>query len=800
MSGNDRNENETFECKSPQSYAKQLEKYHFSQQDKDVLTGFFAYLLQTKITDVAQRILVQSETREQSEEFFEDLKRIVSEILSYKKQFPVQVNSAIVKEADILGITKDDTNYSTLSLLGIMSALPDHDFYIQDYDSSSDKSIKNKLPNRWRTFIRYANKKNDMIVVMFAPKDIAEGRIKNSPYLWDFFNNYISIGEMGEGLIFDSLMEVFNEKVGRYTIDFRYKLKEYIHATYPLSEVKNKEYIDSVSSRMISLSFQKMGHCDYLSELSIPPYQQEQQYDNVESEINRMVGLEGVKASLRDIGILCQSIKDKDNMPYLHMVFKGNPGTGKTTVANLLAGILYSMGVIKRNIVVPVMSADLIGVYMGQTGPKVENALEKASDGVLVIDEAYLLNPDTGGSYKDTYREECIGTLIKAMENKTNPIVIFAGYPKEMDELIKSNPGLKSRIGYTLNFEDYSDDQLLDIFRRMCEKAGYQYDQETLEAVRRKIVALKYEENFGNARTVENLFNHAVIMSLRSETEDKKIKAEHILIEKDTKTTEDLQRQLDSKIGLMNAKKIIFEQIMVNKFCRETGKKLPSSNNMIFVGNAGTGKTTIAKLFAEMLFSIGVAKSPKTKMISAKDLFVQNAGTRLNEICAEAMGGVLFIDEIYLLNSSYLLNEIVSVLLEVLESRKEDITFILAGYEKQMNEFLNENQGMKSRFPITVHFDDFTEDELCDIFRLNCKEGGIRVSDETMKRFKSIIREEMKKENFGNGRTVRNIFEQAFRRHAANYYQTENRDPDLLLPDDIEDPSEVGGGKSKIGF
>ena len=259
--------------------------------------------------------------------------------------------------------------------------------------------------------------------------------------------------------------------------------------------------------------------------------------------------------------------------------------------------------------------------------------------------------------------------------------------------------------------------------------------------------------------------------------------------------------ELNSMVGIEAAKKTIKEQILSCRFSKEQEKARPVSNNMIFVGNAGTGKTTTAKIFSEMLFSIGVSKSPRAKLITAKDLYVQDVAAKLNGFCNDAMGGVLFIDEIYLLQrNAYLCTEVISVLLEILEDRKEDITVILAGYEKQMSEFLDENQGLKSRFPITVFFDDFSEEELCQIFTQECQTGDMTVSDDAMSRFRTIIKAEMKKDNFGNGRAVRNIYEQAFRRHAVNFYENPNRDPDLLTADDIEEPIAVVERKQAIGF
>ena len=387
------------------------------------------------------------------------------------------------------------------------------------------------------------------------------------------------------------------------------------------------------------------------------------------------------------------------------------------------------------------------------------------------------------------------------MEKRSDPVIIFAGYPDEMDDFLKGNPGLMSRIGYQLEFKDYNNDQLLEIFKAMCQKAEYQYMPETLEAVRRKLIAEKYEENFGNARTVENIFNAAVIESLRSDPESRVISAEHIVIGRDLKSFDELQKELDRMVAAKSAKQLIHELVLSNRFSKELDMPLPFSNNMIFVGDPGTGKTTMARLFSEMLFSIGAAKSPKTKMISAKDLYVPEVAEKLRDICNEVMGGVLFIDEIYLLQSypAYCA-EVVSVLLELLEDKKDELTVILAGYEDEMDDFLDENQGLQSRFPIMIRFESFTEDELCEIFVQYCAENNMTVSPGGMVRFREVIRKEMLKDNFGNARTVRNIFEQAFRRHAVSYYEHENIDPDELDAEDIDELVDIDDKRRPLGF
>ena len=190
------------------------------------------------------------------------------------------------------------------------------------------------------------------------------------------------------------------------------------------------------------------------------------------------------------------------------MLFLGNPGTGKTTVARLLADILYNLGYIKENKIIEVSSKDLVAEYVGQTAIKTYSVVERSLGGILFIDEAYSLS-----SKNNSYNDEAIATLIKAMEdNRDNLVVIFAGYTKEMNDFINSNSGIASRIGYTLNFVDYTEDELLEIFKGMVKKAGFKITDEALEKTKKIILDNKNVPNFGNARFIRNMFEKTVIM------------------------------------------------------------------------------------------------------------------------------------------------------------------------------------------------------------------------------------------------------------------------------------------------
>jgi SpoVK/Ycf46/Vps4 family AAA+-type ATPase len=235
------------------------------------------------------------------------------------------------------------------------------------------------------------------------------------------------------------------------------------------------------------------------------------------ADINALIGLEPVKKELADINALIKYNnkigKSGKNAINLHTVFTGNPGTGKTTVAMYMAEMLYNIGFIRENKCVVCSAKDLIGEYTGQTAPKTAAKCEQAYNGILFIDEAYQLNPNVSSGH-GKYEEECVAELLLQMENnKDKLVVILAGYRDEMkDFLNNANPGLKSRIHKTIEFPDYTIDELMDIFMKMVNDEGYILEPEVDDAI---CNIFRYEKSinkkFGNARFVRNLFEKIIM-------------------------------------------------------------------------------------------------------------------------------------------------------------------------------------------------------------------------------------------------------------------------------------------------
>ncbi len=232
------------------------------------------------------------------------------------------------------------------------------------------------------------------------------------------------------------------------------------------------------------------------------------------AELSSLVGLSQVKEdveSLRNL-IKVQALRKQQGLPNTkvsyHCVFTGNPGTGKTTVARIVAGIYKELGLLSKGHLVEVDRSKLVGEYVGQTAPKTNKVIDEALDGILFIDEAYTL---VGG--QNDYGSEAIATLLKRMEDdRDRLVVILAGYTNEIKEFIDSNPGLQSRFNRYIHFEDYSADELLEIFMRNTKKSGYNIKGDAYVQLQINIqkATAKRDEKFGNARYVRNLFERIV--------------------------------------------------------------------------------------------------------------------------------------------------------------------------------------------------------------------------------------------------------------------------------------------------
>jgi stage V sporulation protein K len=256
--------------------------------------------------------------------------------------------------------------------------------------------------------------------------------------------------------------------------------------------IDKKPYIDSDEREVVTDELQKsLDQLHSLTGLSA-----------VKSTVQELVNIAKVAQMQLQAGIKAPAITR-------HLVFTGNPGTGKTTVARILGEIYKNLGVLSKGHFAEVDRTDLVAEYLGQTAPKTAKVVESALGGILFIDEAYSLVPDGRG---DMYGQEAINTLLKMMEDHRNDlVVIVAGYKDEMSRFIDSNPGLKSRFSRAIHFEDYSASELTEIFKVRCEQHGYLLSDKALNSVQDLVKQFETQiGELGNGRFVRNIFDRCV--------------------------------------------------------------------------------------------------------------------------------------------------------------------------------------------------------------------------------------------------------------------------------------------------
>ena len=519
--------------------------------------------------------------------------------------------------------------------------------------------------------------------------------------------------------------------------------------------------------------------------------------DTLLNELNEMTGLEGVKRQVRtQVALISvekkareQGISNGTNDALSrHMIFTGNPGTGKTTVARLIGKIYAAIGVIPNgDVFVECSRNDLVGQYIGQTAQLVEKKVKEAMGGILFIDEAYSLYKD--GDNKD-FGTEAIDTLIQCMENyRKDLIVIMAGYTKEMHHMLNNaNPGLKSRVRTEIEFPDYSEEELFSIFLSVIKKQGRVLAPEAEECVRDVLRMRSKDPSFGNARGVRNLVEN-ITENLNIRLAEKPVFSEkeyatilRVDVEaasgkgknaSNNKTLEELMDELNSLIGLTSVKNEVKRRtsaIRVAEMAKKAGVNRRSgveSLHMVFTGNPGTGKTTVARLLGQIYGALGVLPDGNRFVeCSRADLVGQYVGQtaiKVKQVVQEALGGMLFIDEAYSLyndgNANDFGREAIDTLIQCMENNRSNLVVIMAGYTDQMHYMLEHaNPGLASRINTEIVFEDYTANELCKIFTWMINKNGFSIrfdeNDEALNRAFSHC---AAIKDFGNARGVRNF-------------------------------------------
>ena len=551
------------------------------------------------------------------------------------------------------------------------------------------------------------------------------------------------------------------------------------------------------------------------------PYEAPQTVDYTDclAKLNGMVGLAAVKKEISNLAaFLNLQIRRGETNTFQgkHYVFTGNPGTGKTTVARIMADVFRTLGILSRGQLVEADRSKLVAGYSGQTAIKTNQLIDSAMGGVLFIDEAYTLKSND----QDSFGAEAIDTLLKRLEDDRGKFIcIVAGYTDQMHDFIDTNPGLKSRFTQTIHFEDYTPDELTEIFINLAKGKNFTVDEETRGAVHRQFeqLYLRRDKNFGNAREARRIFDQTVerqSQRLVEQVNDPNLQQEDMYRitvadlpmtqSEQARPLDEVLNELDDFIGMRSVKNMIRRLAVQSMFMKQraamgAGKVQQMSMNFILTGNPGTGKTSIARKMGEVLQAMEILPTSRVIEASRATLVGKYMGETpkiVNNMCDKAMGGILFIDEAYTLSSEndQYGKEAIDTLMKRMEDDRGKFVVIAAGYRDEMETFLAVNPGLASRFSHKMHIDDYNEDELLAIYKKMASKDNYKLSPEAEFKLMDLICRKVinKSDSFGNAREMRNMLDAtiqqlSMRVSALPQSEVTQETYQLIMPEDIKE-------------
>ncbi|MFF5335804.1 AAA family ATPase [Streptomyces sp. NPDC013181] len=495
--------------------------------------------------------------------------------------------------------------------------------------------------------------------------------------------------------------------------------------------------------------------------------------------------------------------------PSLHLAFTGNPGTGKTTVARLVGEIYRDLGLLARGHVVEAKMSDLVSGYVGQTAGLTDATIDRALDGVLFIDEAYGLSDQ-----RDGFGNEAIQALLTRMENDRGRLVlIVAGYPDKLNEFLEANPGLRSRIAEdnVLAFPDYPPQTLHAIALARLRERGAVPAPET--EARMLAIATEMHRtrdgNFGNAREMRTLADAVFTQwshRVRSRVDEPVLPDDlperyRAYLDRPAPDPARLLAGLDAYVGLGPVREVLANLAKRKRLHQARGAGELVAPHLLFTGPPGTGKTTVARLVGDLFRDLGLLRKGHVVQASRATL----VGTHLGETAPmvrqavqDALDGVLFIDEAYSLVGDARYGgygkEALDTLVLEMEQWRGRFSVIAAGYPREMEEFLDANSGLRSRFSERVPFPHYGLDDLLEILRRMAAAQGYTLGSATAARAGEWLRATQRRDpaGFGNARTVRKLLE-LMEARLADRFTGDPGTPDaadftVLLPDDVPPP------------
>lgn len=699
-----------------------------------------------------------------AKELLTALRNLTSKIHKFIKQNNIY-GTAYQKRITPKFKPEDNTDYLSVitKIKNSVCKVIDKEYQV-DIFSDGTEEVREMLKVLW----------NAVGVIMFSP-------ILIKIYLYEY---------KGEKLFQKEFKEILLEEINERYSEF----SNTVLSPYFFSE-KTEDELFKLYNKMIEIdSFGFMGVNKSL--LSLP--------GEYEEKLKNLIGLSSVKQTVQKLKAYALSNKENPDLN-LHMCFYGNPGTGKTEVARIIAGILYENKILPTKNVIEVDRSGLVSQYFGATAEKTKNVISNAMGGVLFIDEAYALGNNSEIGITD-YGKEAIDTLVKAMEDYRGKFcVIFAGYKNPMLNMISSNPGLRSRIQFELDFPNYSRDELKEITGLMLNNKGYTLKESAMQRVLDITDFKRREPNFANAREIRNILDDIIMcQNLRAMNSDDKelgmvdvnryIEDLNINIPMNSAgnsilTAED---ELNNLIGLDSVKRMIKK---IKAYAKKNKSEADFNMHMCFYGNPGTGKTKVARILSSLLYEAGILAEAKLIETDAHGLmgkFVGETAPKTQEKISDAMGGVLFIDEAYGLvkSSDKTINnyggEAIEVLLKNMEDHRGKFCAVLAGYKNEMQKMISSNPGLDSRIQFKLEFPDYTREELGQIAVKFLQKKNYGIESKALELLLDITEYYRDGENFANARTVRNILDQVIMNQNLRVEDNEY-DDNTVLKCDVED-------------